>query len=138
MFSFSFHAKLQRLERRPGASLYRSSLYWYGIYLLIPDAEWLPYMMNHLEIGYVRQRKRWPAAALLRENQIYVACQTNDDLPYILDHLGDDHLVLGTDYGDNDTSSELNAMRKLKVDGKISGTSIDKILGSNAQALYSL
>ncbi|MGZ8486034.1 MAG: hypothetical protein ACXW6R_19255 [Candidatus Binatia bacterium] len=88
MISFSFHAKLQRFERRPGASLYRSSLYWYGIYLLIPDAEWLPYMMNHLEIGYVRQRKRWPAAALLRENQIYVACQTSDDLPYILDHMG--------------------------------------------------
>lgn len=102
------------------------------------SAEWLPYVMNHLEIGYVRQKKRWPAAALLRENQIYVACQTSDDLPYILDHVGDDNLVLGTDYGHNDTSSELNAMRKLKTDGKILGSSIDKILGSNAQALYSL
>ena len=96
------------------------------------------YVMNHLEIGYLRQKKNWPGAALLRDNRIYVACQTSDDLPYVLDHVGDDNLVLGTDYGHNDTSSELNAMRKLKSDGKILGASIDKILGSNAQTLYSL
>ncbi|MGZ8427025.1 MAG: hypothetical protein ACXWYD_18920 [Candidatus Binatia bacterium] len=40
-----------------------------------------------------------------------MACQTNDDLPYILDHVGDDHLFLGTDYGHNDTSSELAVVR---------------------------
>ena len=94
--------------------------------------------MNHLEIGYQRQEKQWPGAKLLRENQIYVACQTSDDLPYILDHVGDENLVLGTDYGHNDTSSEINAMRKLKTDGKIPAASIDKILGTNAQALYKL
>jgi predicted TIM-barrel fold metal-dependent hydrolase len=102
------------------------------------SAEWLPYVMNHMEIGYTRQKKPWPAAALLSENRIYVACQTSDNLPYVLDHVGDDNLVLGTDYGHNDTSSELNAMRKLKADGKIAAGSIDKILGSNAQALYAL
>ena len=102
------------------------------------SAEWLPYVMNHLEIGYRKKGSKWPGAALLREQRIFVACQTSDDLPYILDHVGDDHLVLGTDYGHNDTSSELNAMRKLKADGKIPAGSIDKILGSNAQALYSL
>jgi predicted TIM-barrel fold metal-dependent hydrolase len=50
--------------------------------------------------------------------------------------VGDDHLVIGTDYGHNDTASEINALRKLKVDGKIAATSIDKILGDNPQALY--
>jgi predicted TIM-barrel fold metal-dependent hydrolase len=52
--------------------------------------------------------------------------------------VGDENLVLGTDYGHNDTSSEINAMRKLKADGKIPAASIDKILGTNAQALYNL
>lgn len=102
------------------------------------SAEWLPYVMNHLEIGYAKQKKRWPKAGILKENRIYVACQTSDDLPYILDHVGDENLVLGTDYGHNDTSSELNAMRKLKADGKIAASSIDKILGSNSLALYGL
>jgi predicted TIM-barrel fold metal-dependent hydrolase len=94
--------------------------------------------MNHLEIGYRRQGREWPGEKLLRENQIYVACQTSDDLPYILYHVGDENLVLGTDYGHNDTSSEINAMRQLKADGKIPAASIDKILGTNARALYNL
>jgi predicted TIM-barrel fold metal-dependent hydrolase len=102
------------------------------------SAEWLPYVMNHLEIGYRKQAREWPGAKLLRENRIYVACQTSDDLPYILDHVGDENLVLGTDYGHNDTSSEINAIRKLKADGKIPAASIDRILGTNAQALYNL
>jgi predicted TIM-barrel fold metal-dependent hydrolase len=102
------------------------------------SAEWLPYVMNHMEIGFRRQGKAWPDKELLKENHIYVACQTNDDLPYILEHVGDDNLVIGTDYGHNDTSSEINALRKLKADGKIPARSIDKILGDNSQALYGL
>jgi predicted TIM-barrel fold metal-dependent hydrolase len=102
------------------------------------SAEWLPYVMNHLEIGYRKRGKEWLGAEILKENRIYVACQTSDDLPYILDHVGDDNLVLGTDYGHNDTSSEIDAMRKLKTDGKVPVKSIDKILGSNARALYDL
>ena len=102
------------------------------------SAEWLPYVMNHLEIGFRKRGKLWPAADLLKENRIYVACQTSDDLPYILDHVGDDQIVLGTDYGHNDTASEINALKKLKSDGKISNQSIDKILGTNPEALYGL
>ncbi len=102
------------------------------------SAEWLPYVMNHVEIGYRRQGKPWPGKELLKDHRIYVACQTSDDLPYILDHVGDDNLVIGTDYGHNDTASEINALRKLKADGKIPATSIDKILGDNAAALYGL
>jgi predicted TIM-barrel fold metal-dependent hydrolase len=102
------------------------------------SAEWLPYVMNHLEIGSRRRGNVWRDKDLLKENHIYVACQTSDDLPYILEHVGDDHLVIGTDYGHNDTSSEINALRKLKADGKIPAASIDKILGDNARALYGL
>ena len=75
---------------------------------------------------------------MLSENRIYVACQTTDDLPYILEHVGDNNIVLGTDYGHNDTSSEIDAMRRLKADRKISEDSVDKILGRNAKALYGL
>ena len=102
------------------------------------SAEWVPYVMNHLEIGYRKRGKAWPGTNFLKENRIYVACQTSDDLPYILEHVGDDNLVVGTDYGHNDTATELSALRKLKADGKIPGESINKILGDNPQALYRL
>jgi hypothetical protein len=102
------------------------------------SAEWLPYVMNHVEIGYRRRGKAWSDKELLKENRIYVACQTSDDLSYILEHVGDDNLVIGTDYGHNDTASEINALKKLKADGKIPAASIDKILGDNSKALYGL
>jgi len=102
------------------------------------SAEWLPYVMNHVEIGRRRQGKSWAGRGLLKENRIYVACQTSDDLPYILDHVGDENLIIGTDYGHNDTASEIGALRKLKADGKIPAASIDKILGDNAETLYGL
>jgi predicted TIM-barrel fold metal-dependent hydrolase len=102
------------------------------------SAEWLPYVMNHVEIGYRRRGQAWSDKELLKENRIYVACQTSDDLSYILEHVGDDNLVIGTDYGHSDTASEINALKKLKTDGKIPAASIDKILGDNSKALYGL
>jgi len=102
------------------------------------SAEWVPYVMNHLEIGYRKNGAAWPGRELLKESRIYVACQTSDDLPYILEHAGDDNIVVGSDYGHDDTASEIDALRKLKADGKVSSESIDKILGANPQALYAI
>ena len=102
------------------------------------SADWLPYVMNHLAIGFHKKGNAWPGPELLHENRIYLACQTSDNLAQIIEHVGDDHLVIGTDYGHNDTSSEINALRKLKADGKIAAQSVDKILCDNAQALYGI
>jgi hypothetical protein len=40
---------------------------------------------------------------VLRDNCLYVACQTEENLPYILQHDSEDHIVIGSDYGHPDT-----------------------------------
>jgi predicted TIM-barrel fold metal-dependent hydrolase len=45
---------------------------------------------------------------------------------------------MGTDYGHNDTATEIDALRYLKQDGQVSTEQIDLILGDNAKALYGL
>ena len=75
---------------------------------------------------------------VLRKSKIWVTCQTDDDLPYVLKYSGDDRLVIGTDYGHNDTSSEILALRKLKEDGTVPTSVVNKILDDNARALYGL
>jgi predicted TIM-barrel fold metal-dependent hydrolase len=91
---------------------------------------------------YARRKERGGAAIdkseVLRKNRIWVACQTDDDLPYVLRYAGEDHLVIGTDYGHNDTSSEILALRKLKEDGTVPPRIVNKILDDNARALYAL
>lgn len=71
-------------------------------------------------------------------NHMYVACQTTDDLPVILKDAGEDNIVIGTDYGHNDTSSQIEALRMLRSEGSGPTRVVDKILGDNARALYGL
>ena len=75
---------------------------------------------------------------MLKENRIYVTCQTDDDLDHVLSYAGEDHLVIGTDYGHADNAAEIVALRKLRTDGKLPARVIDKILGDNPRALYGL
>ena len=102
------------------------------------SASWLPYALNDLELRFARQKRDWPGADVLRENNMWVACQTADDLAYVLACAGDDHIVIGTDYGHNDTATEILALRHLRDGGKVNPESADKILGVNAERLYAL
>jgi uncharacterized protein len=100
-------------------------------------AQWIPYMVVELTRRFDRD-KRNPKQNIIRDNHLYVACQTDDDLPYILKYSGEDNIVIGSDYGHADTSAEIEALRKLKEKGEIEPRVIDKILYDNAKALYGL
>ena len=102
------------------------------------SSQWVPYAIHDFARRFERRGETVEKKNVLRDNRIYVACQTDDDLPYVLGYAGDDQLVIGTDYGHNDTSSEILALRKLKEDGEISPRIINKILDDNARALYGL
>lgn len=103
------------------------------------SASWVPYLCHDLAARFARMfDKKVDAKDVLRTNRIYVACQTDDDLPYVLNYSGEDQLVIGSDYGHADTSSELEALRHLKQSGNLPGRVIDKILDDNARALYGL
>jgi predicted TIM-barrel fold metal-dependent hydrolase len=100
-------------------------------------AQWIPYMA--IEIARRLDRADNAVARnLIRDNHAYVTCQTDDDLPQVLKYSGEDNIVIGSDYGHNDTSSEIRALRTLKEKGEVEPRIIDKILYDNAKALYGL
>lgn len=101
------------------------------------SAQWIPYALNDVALRMERRGEELPKD-VLGDNNIFVACQVTDDLDYILDRVGDDNIVVGTDYGHNDTSTEIEALRRLRSDGKIPAKSADKILDDNAKRLYAL
>jgi predicted TIM-barrel fold metal-dependent hydrolase len=102
------------------------------------SAQWVPYAIHDFARRFERQGRAVDKSAVLRKNKIWVACQTDDDLPYVIKYSGDDMLVIGTDYGHNDTSSEILALRKLQEDGALPPPVVRKILDDNARALYGL
>lgn len=101
------------------------------------SAQWVPYALHDLARRLRRKGKGLDREAL-RKGRIYVACQTDDDLPYILSYAGEDNLVIGTDYGHADTASEISALRELQHNGQVNSEAVKKILDDNPRALYGL
>jgi predicted TIM-barrel fold metal-dependent hydrolase len=102
------------------------------------SAQWVPYAVH----DYVRRLEKkgvmLDKSSVLRENRFVVACQTDDDLEYVLRYAGDDGLMMGTDYGHADTSSEIEALQRLKDQPGVSEAIANKILGDNPRRLYAL
>ena len=62
----------------------------------------------------------------------------DDDFPYVFDYVGDENIVIGTDYGHTDTSSEVDAIETFRKLDTISEESKRKVLVDNSVALYGL
>jgi predicted TIM-barrel fold metal-dependent hydrolase len=101
------------------------------------SAQWVPYALHDLAKRF-QKRGRTLSKDIMKEYRMYVACQVDDDIPYVLKYAGEDNLVIGSDYGHADTATELEALAKLSVDGQVSSLAINKILDDNARALYGL
>ncbi len=101
------------------------------------SCNWIPYVVSDIVRRFERigrpVKENW-----LRDNRIYVTCQNNDDLSYVIDKMGDDHLVMGTDYGHADTSTEIYALQTFRKQADLPGATVEKILDANARALYAL
>jgi predicted TIM-barrel fold metal-dependent hydrolase len=74
----------------------------------------------------------------LREYNIYVSTQTDDDFPYVISYAGADNLLIGTDYGHGDTSSELNAIARFKAMEGLDEEVKRKILSDNPKRFYGI
>jgi predicted TIM-barrel fold metal-dependent hydrolase len=101
------------------------------------SAQWIPYVVHDLR-RRLETRGRKLEDDVLGAYSIWVTAQTDDDLPEVLRYASPDHLMIGTDYGHQDQSSEIDAMRNLRDMGEIDPSVAEKILGLNACAFYGI
>jgi predicted TIM-barrel fold metal-dependent hydrolase len=101
------------------------------------SAQWVPWIYREAAIRYRAANRAFPEK-LFEEYNLFVTCQTNDDVPYILRYAGENQLVIGTDYGHTDPSSAVTALNEFKNMEGIDATVKEKILSHNAKALYAL
>ncbi len=104
------------------------------------SASWVPYLFHDIppRLKRLYGKEHNPDFHLLRDNNMYIGCQTDDDLPYVLKYAGESNLVVGSDYGHADTATELEALRHLGEMEQISRAATNRILYDNAKALYGL
>ncbi len=101
------------------------------------SAQWAPWVVHEAARRHEAAGKAFPENPF-REFRAYVTCQNDDDLPYVLGYTGEDNLVIGTDYGHFDPSSEIDAIAILRGRSDISPRVIEKITDDNPRALYAL
>jgi predicted TIM-barrel fold metal-dependent hydrolase len=113
-------------------------------------ASWLPFVMNHLDRTLQAQRGRngngesgdsAAADSVLKANRMYVTCQVDEDLPYLLKFTGEDNLLMGSDYTHADQSQELDWPRLLQAradNGEVPQAVIPKITYDNPRTFYAL
>ena len=106
-------------------------------------ASWVPFLMADL-IAKAQKLTFHPfdeREDLLRRCRFYVACDTTDDIPYILTYGAEDSLMIGTDYTHADQSAELHALDVIEqksATGEISPEAARKILTDNPRRFYAI
>ena len=113
---------------------------------------WTPFVAYDLKRQQLRQQGRETVGVLgipelkivanvFRDNRVYVTCQVDEDLPYIIQTVGEDNLMVGSDYTHRDPSMEIEFRKILQEradKGEIPQSAIQKILYDNPKAFYAL
>ncbi len=102
-------------------------------------ASWVPYVVKALRRGGNREQRvpGW-GPELFRELRLYVSYEVDEDLPYLLSFIGEDNLVLGTDYGHTDQSAQIEMIADLRAREELPARVLDKLLIENPRRFYGL
>ncbi len=119
-------------------------------------ASWVPFALYNLKRQLEKERELDKLGSLdspftkfdynatgdvLRRNNMYVAVQVDEDLPYILQFTGEDNLLVGSDYTHGDPADELffpKLLRKRADAGEIPESFVHKVMDDNPRAFYGL
>jgi predicted TIM-barrel fold metal-dependent hydrolase len=116
-------------------------------------AEWVPYVVNQLRRRFTPPSLITPQRTVLgrdafdrslyrdpvdwfRDGRAFVACESEEDLPYLLHHLGEDGLMLASDYPHGDPSADEGFVSEIARRDDVPDRVKEKLLGGNAARLY--
>ena len=109
-------------------------------------ASWVPWVLHQLKGTMRGIDDDFLGPKLFDEYRLWVSYELEEDLPYLLGKIGDDHMVVGTDYGhhapgsidrlDSDPSAQIHMVDNLRSRDEHSARVIEKILVDNPGALY--
>ena len=108
-------------------------------------ASWIPFALYQLS-GTMKQDPSFFGPRLFDEYNMWISIEVAEDMPYLVDKIGADHVVTGTDYGHHapgttnrlmsDPSAQTHMVESLRSRADLSQTDVDKILTDNPNALY--
>lgn len=102
------------------------------------SAGWVPFLVHILKrllrSGWKYARSR----DLFEDCRLFVACEADEDVAYLAEYTGAEHLIIGSDYGHNDPSEERQLVATLRAREDIPAALTEKILRDNPRRLYGM
>ena len=104
-------------------------------------SEWLPYTVHQLDRRYRGSTSsaisgpRKPSEHL-KDGNIYVACEADEDINHLLTFIGEDQLVIASDYPHGDLSREEDMVSALNSRTDVPTRVREKILSHNPARLF--
>jgi len=107
-------------------------------------ASWVPYVLHALRSVFGGSPEQW-GPKLFQEYRLYTAYEEWEDLSYLVRYVGEDNLVVGSDWGHHggrgrggDPSGQPEVFANMRSREDVPGALIDKMLADNARTLYGL
>ena len=101
-------------------------------------AGWAPFLIHILRRLFKEKWQHGTSADLFRDYRLYIACEADEDIPYIAKYTGEDHLLIGSDYPHSDPSREDQFVNVLNTREDLSPQLRQKILYDNPRAFYAI
>jgi len=101
-------------------------------------AGWAPFLIYILRRLLKDKWQHGTSADMFREYRLYIACEADEDIPYIAKYTGEDHLLIGSDYPHSDPSREDQFVNAITVREDISPQLRQKLLYGNPRAFYAI
>ena len=75
---------------------------------------------------------------LFKDYRMYVTCYADEALPFVLDYIGEDNIIIGSDYSHQDASEEEDLVQLMRAREDVPASVVEKILSENARSFYPL
>jgi predicted TIM-barrel fold metal-dependent hydrolase len=104
------------------------------------SASWIPFLVHKLKRDNARPWKQsWKSPQdLFDDCRFYVACEVDEDIPYLVQYTGEGHLLTGSDYGHNDPAEQTHLVSQIKAREDLSPTLVEKIMCENPRRFYGI
>ena len=109
------------------------------------SASWAPYVVHHLRrstrastLGGGPDSAMDFGPQMFRDYRLYIAAETDEDIPYLATYIGEDNIIVGSDYGHQDQSKDNGMVAVLRAREDIEPHVVEKILRDNPARYYGL
>jgi len=100
--------------------------------------QWVPFLLRQVKTDNRRNRGIKDPAEYLRDGRVFVACEPDEDINTVVNLIGEDSLVVGSDYPHGDPSRQEDMVEEFKERKDLSPGLVEKILSDNPRRLYPL